>query len=61
MRVVSPINPLEGERCVKPIYNEGQGDYLNHIYNIIDLQEYYINPITDGNLSWKSASSCTSD
>ena len=61
MRVVSPIDPLEGQRYVDTVYNEGQGDYLDQIYNVTALQEYYINPIVDGNLSWKSASSCTFD
>ena len=61
MRVVSPIDPLEGQRYVDPIYNQGQGDYLDQIYNVTALQEYYINLTADGNLSWKSASSCTSD
>ena len=27
----------------------------------MSLKEYYINPIADGNLSWHSVSSCTSD
>ena len=51
MRVVSPIDPLEGQRYVKPVYNEGQGDYLDQIYNVTSLQEYYVNPTADGNLS----------
>ena len=25
MRVVSPIDPFEGQRYVEPVYNEGQG------------------------------------
>ena len=29
MRVVSPIDPLEGQRYVKFVYNEGHGDYLD--------------------------------
>ena len=29
MRLVSPIDPLEGQRYVDTIYNEGQGDYLD--------------------------------
>ena len=61
MRVVSPIDPLEGHRYVEPAYNEGQVDYLDHIYNVTSMQEDYNNPIADGNLSWKSASSYTSD
>ena len=29
MRVVLPIDPLEGERYVDPVYIEGQVDYLD--------------------------------
>ena len=61
MRVVSPIDPLEGQRYAEPVYNEGQGDYLDHIYNFTTLKYDYINPTTYGNLSWRSTSSCTSD
>ena len=61
MRGVSPIDPLEGQRYVAHVYNEGQGDYLNQIYNVTTLQEDYINPTTNGNLSWKSSSYYTSD
>ena len=61
MRVVSHIDPLEGQIYVEPIYNDIQGDYLDQIYNVTAMKEDYINPTTDGNLSWKSASSCTSD
>ena len=59
MRVVSPIDPLEGQRYVEPVYDEGQDDYLNHIYHVTALEEYYVNSIVNGNMSWKSASSCT--
>ena len=60
-QLVSPIYPLEGQTYVEPVYNEGQGDYLDQIYNVTAMQEDYVNPKTDGNLSWKSASSSTSD
>ena len=61
MRVVSPIDPFEGQRYVEPVYNEGKADYLNQIYNVTNMNEYHINPMVDGNLSWKCAISCTSD
>ena len=61
MRVVSPIDPLEGKRYIETVYNDRQVDYLDQIYNVTTLQEDYINLIVDGNMSWKSASSCTSD
>ena len=41
--------------------SEGQGNYLDHIYNIMSSQDDYINPIVDGKLSWRSVRSCTSD
>ena len=61
MRAVSPIDPFEGQRYVEPVYNEGQVDYLNQIYNVTSLHDDYISLTADGNLSWKCASSCTSD
>ena len=51
MRVVSPIDPFEGQRYIDPVYNEGQGDYLDQIYNVTAMQEDYTNPTADGNLS----------
>ena len=59
MRVVSPIDPLEGHRYVESVNSEGQGDYLDHIYNVSTLKDDYVNPIADGNLSWRNTSSCT--
>ena len=61
MRVVAPLDPLEGQRYVEPVFNEGQGDHLDNIYNVTALEEDYINPTTDGNLRWRCASSCSSD
>ena len=61
MKVVSPIDPLEGQRYVEPVNNEGKGDYLENIYNISALKYDYVNPTVNGNLSWRSASSCISD
>ena len=54
MRVVSPIDPQDGQRYVELVNNEGQGDYLDHICNVNTLKDDYVNPIVDGNLSWKS-------
>ena len=51
MRVVSPIDPLERQRYVELVYSEGQGDYLDHIYNVITLKYDYVNPKSNGNLS----------
>ena len=56
-----PLDPLEGQRYIEPVFNEGQADHLDNIYNVTTLKEDYINPTADGNLSWRCASSCTSD
>ena len=59
MRIVSPIDPLEGQIYIEPVHSEGKGDYLDHIYNVSTLNDDYIHPTVDGNLSWRSATSCT--
>ena len=61
LRVVALIDPLEGQRYVEPVNSEGQGDYLDHIYNIAFARDDYVNQIPNGKLSWQSVSSCTSD
>ena len=61
IRVVAPIDPLEGQWYVDPVHSEGQENYLYQLYNIMSSWEYYINPTNDGNLSWCSISSCTFD
>ena len=61
IRLVAPIDPLEGERYVELVNSEGQGNYLDRLYNIMSSRDDYINPIADRNLSWQSFSSCTFD
>ena len=61
IRVVAPIDLLEGHRYVEPVHSEGKENYLDQLYNIMYSKEDYINPTTDGNLSWWSVISCTSD
>ena len=56
-----PIDLLEGHVYVEPMHSEGQGDYLDHISNIMSSRDDYINPIADGTLSWWSVISCTFD
>ena len=61
LRVVAPIDLLEGQRYVEPVHSEGKENYLDQLYNIMSSNEYYIFPTTDDKLSWQSVSSCTSD
>ena len=59
--MVAPIDSLEGHRYVELVNSEGQANYLDQLYNIMSSRDNYVNPTTDGNLSWRSVSSCTSD
>ena len=59
MQIVAPLDPIERPRYVELVFNEGDGDHLDTIYNITTLQEDYINPTADGNLSWKCQILCT--
>ena len=61
LRVVTPIDPLEVQRYVKQVNSEVQGGYLDNIYNITFAMENYVNPMAEGNISWRSISSCTSN
>ena len=51
MRVVAPLDPLEGHMYIELVFNEEQGDHLENIYNVTSLKEDYINPTADDNLS----------
>ena len=48
LRVVSPIDPLEGHKYVEQVNIEGQEGYLDNIYNISSAMDDYANPTTDG-------------
>ena len=61
IRVVVPIDPLEGQRYVEPVHSEGKENYLDQVYNIMSSKEDYINPTTDGSLSWHNVSQCMFD
>ena len=48
MRVIAPLDPLEGKRYVEPIKDEFMGGWDNS-YNV---SEDYMNPTIDGELGW---------
>ena len=52
MRVVAPIDHLEGKNYVEPVHRKKKEHYLDQLYNIMSSKEDYINPIADGNMSW---------
>ena len=61
LRAVTPIDPLEGQRYIELVNSEGQGEYLDQIYNINYTRDDYVKPIANAKLSWRNISSCTLD
>ena len=51
LRVVALLDPLEGQRYVEQVNNEGQDGYLDHIYNITSAKDDYVNSTVDKKLS----------
>lgn len=61
LRVIAPLDPKDGIKYVETIKGGMATEGLDSLYKVTMRIEDYINPTTDGNLSWKSISSCTSD
>jgi hypothetical protein len=61
LRVITPLDPYEGQRYTKTIREEDYGYALENIYKLTTIQHDYIKPTTDGNLSWRSDNACSSD
>ena len=59
--VVVPLEPVEGSHYTKPVHNyEDNDDDLDQIYKITTWDQDWVNPTTDGWISWDRESSCTS-
>jgi hypothetical protein len=54
LKVISPLDPNEGRRYTERIREEDHTYELENIYKLTIGQHDYINPTTDGNLSWRS-------
>jgi len=61
LRVIAPLDPKDGRRYVETIQGGMTTEGLENLYKVTTRGEYYINPIGDGNLSWRVISSCSSD
>jgi hypothetical protein len=61
LRFIAPLDPDEGPRYTEPIREEDHTFELENIYKLTARQHDYINPIVDGNLSWRSDNTCSSD
>ena len=60
LRVIVPLDPSQGERYTETVKDEDP-DVLDHIYNIISKEEYYVDPTTEGIMDWQCDSSCMTD
>jgi hypothetical protein len=58
-RVIVPLDPSEGERFLEPTCLDLEE--ISQLYRTTVRDEDYVNPTTDGILSWWSITSCTSD
>jgi hypothetical protein len=58
-RFIAPLDPSEGERFVEAICLDLEE--INQFYKTIAREEDYVNPTTDGILSWRSITSCAYD
>jgi hypothetical protein len=61
LRVLTPLDPDEGQRYTEPIREEDCAYELENIYKLTTKQHDYINPTADGNLSCRSDNACSSD
>ena len=58
-KFIVPLDPSEGERFVEPTCLELEE--INRLYRKTTREEYYVNPIADRVLHWRSITSCASD
>ena len=58
-RFITPLDPSEGERFVEPPCLDLEE--INQLYRTTTPIEDYVNPTTDGVLSWRSITSSASD
>ena len=59
--IIAPLDPSMGPRHIEPICAKEEEKDMDDLYKLIATQDDYINPTIDGTLSWRYASSCTSD
>jgi len=61
LRVVVPLDPVKGTRYMEPVRDDESDDDLDYIYKITAQEQDWVNPTTDGRISWEHESSCTSN
>jgi hypothetical protein len=58
-RVIVPLDPSKGERFMEPMCLDLEE--INQLYKTTACDEDYVNPTTDGILSWKRITSCATE
>jgi len=58
LKVIAPLDPKEGRRYVETIKEGMVVEGLDNIYKVTMWTEDYINPTTDGNISWIGSEVC---
>ena len=61
IRVIAPLDPSLDPHYTEPIHVEDEAREIDNFYKMTATQDDYINPTTDGMLSWCYDISCTSD
>lgn len=61
VRVVVPLDPYEGVWYTKLIHEDYENENIDHIYKLTAQNEDWINPTTNGIISWEKDNSCNSD
>ena len=50
--VIAPLDPFQGPRYIEPIRAEEEVRNMESFYQMTANQSDYINPTTEGNISW---------
>jgi hypothetical protein len=62
IKFVQPLDLYLGPRYTEPVDNNMESDSLNQLYTIkIRMRMDYINPTTDGSISWRYIQSTDHD
>ena len=57
LRIIVPLNPIEGSCYIEPIHDYESDDDLDCIYKIIVQDQDWVNPTMDGWITWDRESS----
>lgn len=61
IHIIVPLDPAEGVRFREPLHDDDSDDNLDCIYKIIAREQDWLNPTTNGRISWECKISCTLD